>query len=118
MLKIKWKKAKGGRVFEHLLEGWVDNEHYFNIEGSLCVTDLRGIRKPIWEHPKHYRIDNVENKREFAKNMAYEILNNINPEMYKANLEKQRIENEHTQKVMKNAQDFLDKLKGTQTTEP
>jgi len=114
MLKIKWKKSKGGRAFEHILEGWVGNLHSFNIEGRLCVTDLRGIRKTPWQAPKHYIIDEVDNKREFAKNMAYEILNNINPEVYKANLEKQRIDNERTQKVMKEAQDFLDKIQKKQ----
>lgn len=110
MIKIKWKKSKGGRAFEHLIEGWVGGEHLFNIEGGLCVTDLRGIRKDVWEAPKHYMIGDVGNKKEFAKNMAFEILNNINTELYEGNLEKQRVKDEHTRKVMKDAQDFLDKL--------
>lgn len=114
MKKIKWKKAKGGRAFEHILEGWVDGNHWFNIEGRSCVTDLRGIRQENWEPPKHYRIDDVENKREHAKQMAYEILNNINPEIYAENLRLQEVEAEHTRKVMQDAQDFLDRLKEKQ----
>ena len=111
MLKIKWKKPKGGRVWENILEGWVGKEKHFLIEGNLYVTDLRPMKNVPWEHPKNYRIEcNTNDKRDIAKQMAYEILNNINPEVYEANLEKQRVENEHTQKVMKDAQDFLDKL--------
>ena len=83
----------------------------FQIEGRLCVTDLRPMKNTPWEHPKHYLIeDSTSNSRDKAKQMAYEILNNINPEIYEANLEKQRIESEHTIKVMKDAQDFLDNL--------
>jgi hypothetical protein len=111
MKKIKWKKAKGGRAFEHILEGYVDKVHFFNIEGTLCVTDLRGIKKEPWSPPIHYNIDTKENKKERAKVMAHEILNNINPEFYEKIIEKQLKESMRSQKIMKDAQDFLDKLK-------
>lgn len=113
MANIKWKKAKGGRTWEHLTEGWVDGVKCFQIEGRLCVTDLRPMKNEPWEHPKHYRIGNSDSPKDKAKQMAYEILNNINPLVYEANLETQRIENEHTQKVMKDAQDLIDRLTKT-----
>lgn len=111
MIKIVWKKPKGGKVWEHILEGWVEKEKCFLIEGSLCLTDLRPMKNEPWEKPKHYMIGNTDNVKDKAKQMAYEILNNINPEIYEANLETQRIIDEHTQKVIKDAQNFLDKLK-------
>jgi len=54
MKRIRWKKAPGGRAMEHLLEGWVDGEHQFMIEGRLCVTDLRPMHGEEWAHPKHF----------------------------------------------------------------
>ena len=88
----------------------MDGEKCFHIEGRLCVTDLRPMNGEVWEHPIHYRIEDKENAREEGKQIAYEVLNGLNVEKHEANLEKQRVENEHTRKVMQDAQDFLDKL--------
>lgn len=71
MKKIKWKKAKGGRVFEHLTEGYVDGKLAFMIEGSLCVTDLReskaSLETDTYVSPRHYHMEGTENKKRRSK---------------------------------------------------
>ena len=97
MKKISWKKAKGGRVMEHILEGYVNNELAFVIEGRLCVSDVREMKSSDeWVAPKHYRLDSRgDNVRGEAKEIAYELLNNINIEKHKANWQKWEDENDH-----------------------
>ena len=57
MKKVTWKKAKGGRIMEHQLEGFVDGQLAFIIEGRLCITDLREMKSSSeWVSPKSYRI--------------------------------------------------------------
>ena len=82
MKKIHWKKAKGGRIMEHLLEGFVDNEKIFIIEGRLCVSDLRPMCKAAgWQAPKHYKLNSDSpTYKEDAKLIAHELLNGINLE--------------------------------------
>ena len=111
MKKISWKKSKGGRAFEHILEGWVGGEKCFQIEGRLCVTDLRPINGEPWQPPVHYYIEDPNNAKEEAKQIAYDVLNGLNKEKHEANLERQRIKDEHTRKVLEDAQAFLDSLK-------
>lgn len=115
MKKIKWKKVKGGRAFEHMLEGYVDNKLAFMISGSLCVTDLRESKASLetdkYIHPKHYHMEGKENKKEEAKQIAFDLLNGLNVKKHEANLERQRIKDEYTQKVIREAQEFLDNLK-------
>lgn len=115
MKKIKWKKPKGGRVMEHMLEGYVDNKLAFIISGSLCVTDLReskaSLKTDKYIQPKHYYMEGKKDIREEAKQIASDLLNGLNTEKHEANLERQRIKEEHTQKVMREAQEFLDNLK-------
>jgi hypothetical protein len=118
MEKIKWKKAKGGRVMEHLLEGYVDNKLAFIIEGRLCVTDHRASKKSLeangeWEHPKHYKLDYSqprEDIRNEAKTIASDLLNGINTEKHQANWQAGEDEAAATAKTIKDAEDFLTSL--------
>lgn len=113
MKKIKWKKAKGGLAFEHLLEGFIDGEKKssFMIEGRGCVTDLRPIRGEVWGHPKHYRLNsNGPDVKGEAKGIASDLLNGLNVDKHQANWQRGEDETAHTIKVMKEAQDFIDSL--------
>jgi len=115
MKKITWKNAKGGRSFEHLLEGFVDGELAFIVEGRLCVTDLRAMKlsHPTSKYvsPKHYSLnsDGPDVKGE-AKGIASDLLNGLNIEKHQANWQRGEDETAQTIKVLKDAQDFLDKL--------
>ncbi len=112
MKKLTWKKAKGGRSMEHQLEGFFDGELAFIIEGGLCVTDLREMKASSeWVAPKHYRLRTDGDRREEAKHIAYELLNGINLEEHQANWQAGKDEEEKTARVLKNAEEFLEKLK-------
>lgn len=111
MKKISWRKAKGGRAMEHLLEGYVNNELAFIIEGRLCVTDLRPMSGEVWEHPKHYMIEDRNNAKEEAKQIAFDLLNGLNVEKHEENLRKEAEKQAASLKVIQDAEEFLKKLK-------
>ena len=109
MKKISWRKAKGGRYAENLLEGYVNNELAFMIEGTLCVTDLRETRNPDteWVLPKHYSIKD----RDEAKQIASDLLNGINLEIHEANYQKGVAESQKTIDLLEDVRKLLDSLK-------
>jgi len=106
MKKITWKKAKGGRAFENILEGFVEGQLSFVKEGGLCLTDLRDMRSI-----KHYPL-NKEGHKEFeAKLIAHELLNSINLEQHEASRKEMEDRNNKTADLIREAQTLLDKLK-------
>ena len=116
--KISWRKVKGGRAFEHILEGYVDDKLGFRIEGSLSVTDLRESKKSLetneYIQPKHYKLkrDGVSlTPRIEAKTIASDLLNGLNIEKHQNNWQKGEDEAAHTLKIMEKAQAFLESLK-------
>lgn len=106
-IKIKWKKSKGGRLYENQLEGHVDGVHVFTIYGKHCVTDLRPINGAEWKPAVHYRIKDKED----GKRIAHNVINGLCLEELEENLRKQKEESERTIKIMKDAEDLLKKLK-------
>lgn len=115
MKKISWKKAKGGRAFEHLLEGFVDGELAFIKEGGLCVTDLREMKaSDTFVSPKHYPLSREGHTTFEAKLIAHELLNGINLEQHEASRKVWEDEHNKSAEVIKKAQEFLDQLKNKQ----
>lgn len=115
--KITWKKAKGGRAFEHIKVGYVDGDKSFIIEGRLCVTDLRGtFQYDKWESPKHYRLDSTQSHQDIlkeAKEIASDLLNGLNIDKHQANWQFWEDESAKTIKILEEAQNFLNKIKNT-----
>jgi len=112
MKKITWKKSPGGRAFENLLEGWVDKEVAFRIEGRLCLTDLREMNSSKeFVSPKHYRLSSVNDSTNEAKTMAHELLNNINLEKHQLIWQNWVDEQARSARALRDADEFLEKLK-------
>jgi len=107
--KISWKKAKGGRAFEHLLEGYIDGEIAFIIEGRSCVTDLRAMKAShktdTYVSPNHYRLSKEDPKKE-AKEIASDLLNGLNLEKHQANWQKLEDESSKTSIIIAEAKLF------------
>tara|TARA_R110000822_G_scaffold25937_16_gene78506 strand:+ start:748 stop:1098 length:351 start_codon:yes stop_codon:yes gene_type:complete len=105
--KISWRKAKGGRVMEHILEGWYDGQYLFQIGGRAVVTDLRPIRGDEWNPPRHYSIES----RDDAKQIASDLLNDLNEEKHQANWQAREDASAASVQLIQDARTFLDSLK-------
>ena len=112
MKKISWRKAKGGRAFEHFLEGFVDGKLAFIKEGGLCLSDLRemGGYGDDFQPPKHYPLIEEGNKLEEAKRIAYELLNSINLEAHESRRRAWEDRHIKTANLIKEAEELLKSL--------
>lgn len=72
MQKIKWKN----RNSINCIEGYLNDNHIFDIEGTLCLIDLRG-QVPY----KTYSITSKDN----AKEIASDLINGLNTELHESN---------------------------------
>ena len=113
MKKISWRKAKGGRAFEHLLEGFVDGKLAFVKEGGLCLSDIRdlGGLGDDFVPPKHYPLTNETDKLAEAKLIAHELLNGINLDVHENSRKSWEDRHTKTANLIKEAEEFLKSLK-------
>ena len=105
--KMKWKKVYHGH------EGIFENKVIFSIEGNLCVTDLRFVgydQNGKWKSPENYRIKNLDD----GKQIASDLLNNLNLEVHHLNRDKWIQEGEKTALLIKEAEELLSRIKNNQ----
>lgn len=104
MNKIDWKYDEVVNSWE----GFVNDELCFVVEGNLCLTDIRDSR-----NIKHYRATSDK-----AKEIANDLLNNINLDEHKANNDAWEETLDRTAKVLRDAQDLINTLKEMQENNP
>lgn len=108
MRGVTWKFRQGMNTWEGTVKG--DKEPLLFIGGKLYVTDLREFRNSeTWTSPKHYKITDLT--LEQAKELAEDLVNNINVEKHESNRLAWIAENERSVKVIAEAQEYLNKLK-------
>lgn len=99
IMKIKWKYSS--RMNCH--EGYLNGELIFCIEGTLCVTDIR----PEFERPSYYKIISVDD----GKEIAFDLLNNINVEKHQKNKDAWIAEQQKTSDLISKVDELLKSLK-------
>lgn len=104
--RIRWKKTTFACI-----EGYVNGEVAFSVEGSLCVTDLRKSRASGFGKdyipPDHYRIEN----RDHGKQIAKDLLDGVNFELHEANRLKWLAEQERSAAIIAGADALIKELK-------
>ena len=108
MRGVSWKFRGVMNCWEGTVRGGTEPSIF--IEGRLCVSDLRESRSSKeYVSPKHYKIIGLT--LEEAKELAEDLVNNVNFDKHESNRLQCIKEQEETTKMLKEAQDFLNKLK-------
>lgn len=112
MKNIRWKYRASMNHWEGTIKG--DNEPLLFICGKLCVTDIRPTRGEVWEHPKHYKI--IDLTKEEAKQLAEDLVTGENFQKHESNRLAWEEEGKKTSRLIKEAEELLEKLKNGENT--
>lgn len=102
-MEIKWEYIS--QINCH--EGFINNKRIFSVDGTLCVIDLRPTSETPWRSPDYYRISSVEE----GKEIAFDLLNNLNVEKHKKNKEAWIAEQQKTVDLIRETDEFIKSLK-------
>lgn len=102
-MKIKWKYLD--EINCH--EGFINKQRNFTVEGTFCVIDLRPTFERPWRSPDYYRIKSVKE----GKDIAFDLLNNLNVEIHQKNKEAWQAEQQKTVDLIRKTDELIKSLK-------